>query len=296
MSRKNCLLIFLIVFQTICAKDVELPPCPLNIAYFPQNLPMHCKMVTGQSLNSVPIPMKSTYSPSIFNSPPPGKVPPPMPFPVPPFPPPMFPPGMVMPPMGPMPIAGAPPQKMPVIVMPFYSPDPVQRKNDKDKKKKPKKKDSDDSESCSDDSSDESSGFWRPGKFLRKRRGHKRSHSRFGGGFRRNNDDNAELLTPMIQYVTKDGYVIYEKEISKGEAKSWLRKNKKQENSRGVSYKELDEIKHGLDEDNVVVDYVEPKFIRAKVTNPKEARGDTSSNIPTTTHKVHRKKFKRIEK
>lgn len=297
MNRKNSLLFFLVVFQTIYAKDVELPPCPTSIAFFPQNLPMHCRMVNGQSLNSVPISLSSTYPPSIFQSPSPNKIAPPMPFPVPPgFPAPIFPPGIPVPPMGPIPIAGAPPQKMPVIVMPFYSPDPVRKKDDE--KKKSKKKDPFDSDDCSDDtfdsSSDDSSEFWRPDKFMKKRRARKHAHRRFGGGYRRNDGNNAELLTPMIQYVTKDGYVIYEKEISKGEAKNWLSKNEKRENEYGVSFKELDEMKHELGEDNVVEDYKEPKFIKVKDNNVKEGRAGTSSNIPTPTPKV-RRKFKKVE-
>lgn len=310
MSRKNCWIIFLVIFQTIYAKDPELPLCPTNIAYFPQSLPMHCRMSNGKTFNSEPIPIKSqpsvTYPPSIYRSPSPNKIPPPMPFPVPPgFPAPIFPPGMAVPPMAaipgpvPMPIAGPPPQKLPVIVMPFYSPDPANKKDD-DRRKKRKNKDTSESESCSDeDTSDssgggKSSGFWRPRKHGKKRKGHKHIYRRSGGGSRRNSRKNKELLTPMIQYITKDGYVIFEKEISKGEAKNWLSKKDERENEKGISFKELDEIKRELDEDNVVEDREEPKFVRVKDSNAKEKPVQMSSNIPTLMPKVHRKKFLKV--
>lgn len=312
MSRKYGFVIFLVIFQTIHAKDPELPLCPTNIAFFPQSLPMHCKMANGKTFNSEPIPMKSqqsvTYPPSIYQSPPPNKVPLPMPFPIPPgFPAPIFPPGMGLPPMAaipgpvPMPIAGPPPQKLPVIVMPFYSPDPAHKKDNDDSTKKPRKKDSSESESCSDeDTSDSSggggsSGFWRPGKYGKRRKSHKRIFRRSGAGSGRHSHKNKDLLTPMIQYVTKDGYVIYEKEISKGEAKNWLSKKEERETEKGVSFKELDEIKREFDEDNVVDDHAEPKFIRVKDNNAKEKRVVVSSVNQTPTPIVHRKLFKKVD-
>lgn len=313
MSRKKYSILFLVTFQTIYAKSPELPLCPTNIAFFPQSLPMHCRMANGKTFNSEPIPMKSqasaTFPPSIYQSPSPNKVPPPMPFPVPPgFPAPIFPPGMAIPPMAaipasvPIPIPGPPPQKLPVIVMPFYSPDPVHKKDNNDRRKKPKKKDSSESGSCSDyDYSDSSggdgpnsSGFWRPGKIGKKRRGHKRILRRSGGGISRHSRKHKDLLTPMIQYVTKDGYVIFEKEISKGEAKDWLSKKGERENEKGVSFKELDEIKHELGEDNVVEDHDQPK-LTSVVGDSANERMQRNPNIRPPTQLVPRQTFKKVE-
>lgn len=311
MCRKNCLVFFLVIFQTIYATAPELPLCPTNIAFFPQSLPMHCRMENGKTFKSEPIPLKpqsgATYPPSIYQSPSPNKVPPPMPFQVPPgFPAPIFPPGMPVPPMAAIPapvpgmgvpMPGPPPQKLPVIVMPFYSPDPAHKKDSNDRRKKPKNKDSSESESCSDyDASDNSddvnySGFWRPGKYRKRRRGHRRIFRRSGGGSIRHTRKHKELLTPMIQYVTKEGYVIFEKEISKGEAKDWLSKKDERENEKGVSFKELDQIKHELGEDNIVEDHDEPKFIRVIGGSAKEI----NSNNPTPILKLRGKKFKKVE-
>lgn len=308
MSWKIYLLLVLVIFQTIYAKDPELPLCPTNIAFFPQNLPMHCRMANGNTFNSAPIPMKSqqsaTYPPSIYQSPSPNKVPP-MPFPVPPgYPGLIFPPGMALPPMGaipapvPVPIPGPPPQKLPVIVMPFYSPDPAHKKKD-ERREKPRKIHSAESESCSDydtpdSSGDSSSEFWRPRRPAWRRK-HKRIYRR-SGGFSRNTHKNKDLLTPMIQYVTKDGYVIYEKEISKGEAKDWLSKKEERETEKGVSFKELDEIKHQLGEDNVIVNHEEPKFVRVtEKSSEKSKHVEMSSIVPTPIPKVRRKQFKRVD-
>lgn len=320
MSWKICWHLVLVIFQTICAKDPELPLCPTNIAFLPQNLPMHCKMVNGNTFNSPPMPMKSqqivTYPPSIFQSPPPNKIPP-MPFPIPPgfspqpgFPPllfpgppglpaPIFPPGMAVPPMAaipaavPIPMPGPLPQKLPVIVMPFYSPDPAQNK------KKKKKKDSSESDSCSDDNTSDSSdndghssGFWKPGKSGKGRK-HKRLFRRSGGGIRKTHRSK-DLLTPMIQYVNRDGYVIYEKEISKGEASDWLGKKEERRQRKGVTYTELDEIKHQLGEDNVVENYEEPKLFKLKDRRT-EIVNHVTVVIPTAKPGLHRKKFKKVE-
>ncbi|CAB3226867.1 unnamed protein product [Arctia plantaginis] len=50
--------------------------------------------------------------------------------------------------------------------------------------------------------------------------------------FRNNNDlrspknKRQEILTPVVSYVTKDGYVIYQKKIKKEKAKDWLELSK----------------------------------------------------------------------
>ena len=252
-------LVTLVVMATTAqaAKDgPELPPCPTNIQYFPQTLPMHCRMpVNGmpqlssqggsfpemRRMANVP-----TFAPPFYQSLPPDKAPQPIPFPIPAgFPAPIF--------QGPLVPQSAPAHKLPIIVMPFYSPDKVyQDKHPSESsyaKPKPDTRPSDtevDDASCDTDMSTEedsddsagggsSSGWWKPKKSKKNSRNSRNSRNyrrsgntrRSGSNKRKHSHDKDNMLTPLIQYVTKDGYVIFEKEISKAEATDWLNDNNK---------------------------------------------------------------------
>lgn len=273
--------------------EPELPLCPTNIQFLPQNLPMHCRMPTNSDVSTLPklpnlpeIPTMPPFLPPFYQSPPPDSQPPPIPIPVPGMP--AFPGAMMQPMLPPpnLPPPGVGPMhKLPVIVMPFYSPDPSYKKTEKYKKNKKngiKSKhrkrrhryhsdtstgtdysdtdtdtdttDSDeiftdttgsDSSRSSDTSREKS--WWNKGigrgkntrRFLKRHRMRKSK--------RRSNQK--ELLTPILQYVTKDGYVIYEKKISKGEAKSWLGE-KKAETFDGKEIEEMNTDKDSSIEDN----------------------------------------------
>lgn len=195
------------------AKEPELPLCPTNMQYFPQNLPMHCRLpVPSATVRPLPGKQMEFLPPPIsgFPGPIPGSMPGMIPGPIP----------MPMAPMAPMP-AQPPGQKLPVVVMPYYSPDTKNHKKRKtNRKRRPKHfyssdEDSSDTDTSSDDSSDRSSesGWWRRPRNGRRSNRHKSKRRRH---------QNKDLLTPVLQYVTKDGYVIFEKQISKGEATNWL--------------------------------------------------------------------------
>lgn len=271
--------------------EPDLPICPSNIEFFPQNLPMHCRMARSSDLgNGLPnIPTVMPPLPPGFQSPPPDGQPAPIPIPFPPvsgglpMPGPMpgplpgsmmgpMSPGMPMampgPMVGPMPMAsmGGPNHKLPVIVMPFYSPDPGYKKKPderprfppKKRRRRPKKPlyresstDSDDTsseDSDTDTSTDTSSDHetWRGlRKGWRKNAKNTRRSSR-----RRYKKKKKELLTPVLQYITRDGYVIFEKKITKVEASDWLKtgdSNSKRENKNDNNKPEKNEQN---DEDN----------------------------------------------
>lgn len=253
---------------TLAEDYLDLPLCPTNLQFFPQKLPMHCRMPRSIDPESYPgMPQFPTLPPlpeSYFQSPSPDKQPPPIPIPIPPFP--GMPGAMPMPgamggpmpgmpgvpgamPM-PMPMVGGPSHKLPVIVMPFYSQDhsfkkpptkkpPHIHNHDDDKKKRKKKRpphkkkkhsDSETDSSCEDTSesdnddtnSSDEHGFWKGRRKARRKisRRFNREHK-----MRRKESKNKKknLLTPILQYVTKDGYVIFEKKISKNEAQDWLK-------------------------------------------------------------------------
>ncbi|XP_075976510.1 uncharacterized protein LOC142976824 [Anticarsia gemmatalis] len=261
MARKLRIYLVLIKISLTLAKndEVGLPPCPRHLQFFPQELPMHCRMPRNADSDYLTPPPYPYYQ-----SPPPEDMPPPMPMPpfpgmpgfpmpggMPPMPPGMGPPGMGPPGMSPMgphnggppgppgmpgmpgpmpmpmpiPVVGGPPHKLPVIVMPFYSPDRSRSRPPRPpRRKKPHPHyhhDYPEESTESDDESDtEGDGWWK---------GHKRRHKKYGISRRFNRDQairkkkkKADLLTPVLQYVTKDGYVIFEKKITKSEAKDWL--------------------------------------------------------------------------
>ncbi|CAH2085926.1 unnamed protein product [Euphydryas editha] len=209
------------------AKEPELPLCPTNMQYFPQNLPMHCRLpISPATLRPIPGKPMEYLPPTVpgFPNPIPGSVPGMIPGPMP----------MPMAPMAPIP--QSPAHKLPVVVMPFYSPDTKNHKKRRfGHKKRPKHfyrsdDDSSDTDASSDDSSDHSSehGWWE-----RSRNGRRSNRSKS----KRRRHKNKDLLTPVLQYVTKDGYVIFEKQISKGEANNWLGNKKSDVNKKGLPLK-----------------------------------------------------------
>lgn len=137
---------------------------------------------------------------------------PPMPFGMPHMGHPMPMPGMMPAPMhmG-MPMSlGMPQQKLPIVVMPYYKDKKTSVSSKKrHQKRRHKKKYCSDSESSDDSSSDTSSS-----SELTLRRSNGRARRR-------------QVLTPVVSYVTKDGYVVYQKKIKKDRAKDWLQMGKK---------------------------------------------------------------------
>ncbi|RVE48711.1 hypothetical protein evm_006677 [Chilo suppressalis] len=129
----------------------------------------------------------------------------PFPGPMPGFMPPVMQPGF-MPPGIPHPM---PQPKLPVVVMPFYSKkkkDHVPRRHKK--KRRIRKKYVSDSSSSSSDTDSSSIDL-----DLRTQRS-RRSMGR----------NKQQVLTPVLSYVTKDGYVIYQKKIKEDRVKNWLQK------------------------------------------------------------------------
>ncbi|CAH2247640.1 jg784 [Pararge aegeria aegeria] len=281
-SRK---LFLILSFVVIDAKDPELPLCPTNMQYFPQNLPMHCRLPGTVP----PFPSPVYQNPSI------GKQSLPLPVPLPGIPAPM--PGTMPMPMVPMP--PAPAHKLPVIVMPFYSPDTTGKKPHTSHQGRPRKRrlprrhrrpkyyssDDDidtstdtDSSTDTDDSSDTSSerGFWKGPRAGRRSNAHHKSK-------KSKHPQNQEILTPILQYVTKDGYVIYEKQISKGEAKDWLVSKSENKNAAEVhSAKIEDDVEYqarGPRDDKRGA-----KFSRKNVEENKEVKTELNP------HQVNKKK------
>lgn len=134
---------------------------------------------------------------------------------------------MAMPNMGMQP-------KMPVVVMPYHSKNQDKKnKNKKRKKKRHPKKYTYKSESCSSDDSvssdDTDSSNERPSNWKRFiRAGHKSRPQEY----REKHKRRREVLTPVISYVTKDGYVVYQKKVKKDKAKDWLDIGQKPPKSR----------------------------------------------------------------
>ncbi|XP_045768049.1 SR-related and CTD-associated factor 4-like [Maniola jurtina] len=278
------ILLVILSFTTIEAEDPELPLCPTNMQYFPQNLPMHCRLP-----GTVP-PFPSLG----YQNPLPDKQPIPMPVPLPgmpgPIPGPM--PGPMPMPMVPMP--PSPAHKLPVIVMPFYSPDtsgkkphtshqdrPPRKRRLPVRKRKPKYYSSDedstntDSSTDTDYSTDTSSerGFWRGPRTGRRSNRHHKSKRK-----KHQQQQNKEILTPILQYVTKDGYVIFEKQISKGEAKDWLGSKSEHNN-----LKEVTTVKN---ENDFEYEPREPRSNDKLMKNLDEIEVQTELN----PHQVHKKK------
>lgn len=288
----NVILIW--TFTRIKAKDPELPLCPTNMQYFPQNLPMHCRMPVGSPprisrspsdkppqpiqfpMNgypgsipggipgggypgavpgSMPVQMQGGF-PGISRGmpgPPPGAMPMPMPMP------------MLPPP--------SPAQKLPVIVMPFYSQDTSaktpqahkrvmgHKKHKKSHMKKRSKHHYSDEDSIDTDSSDDDSsanvGWWKNSRQSRRSNHHKS---------KKHKHRQQELLRPVLQYVTKDGYVIYEKQISKGEAKSWLGSKNTDGNEDGQTHTHQQELESHEPKDEVETGFLVKEDDRSETT------------------------------
>ncbi|CAH2040058.1 unnamed protein product, partial [Iphiclides podalirius] len=219
-------------------------------------------------------------------------------------------------PMMPMPLPG-PAHKVPVIVMPFYSPEGARkpapggprhkkRRVHVNKKRFPPyhsesdtdtdtgTSETDDSRySSSDTSSSDGGGAWWGGR---------RSGGRFGGKHahqRRRHKANADFLTPIIQYVTKDGYVIFEKKISKDQASDWLQE-KKERNGREYNKPPKDENKSKNEEEEALQEYDNATTETAKRRNANAKAISEIEKIKGRMHKTpHRhqpKKLARKEK
>nr|XP_021193126.2 protein diaphanous homolog 1 [Helicoverpa armigera] len=110
-------------------------------------------------------------------------------------------PGM---PSGPMPVPMAFPMnggRLPMVVTPHHS-----KKADKPRKskRKPKRKRVNMESSSSEGSCSESAEY------------------RSRNNLRSSKKKRREVLTPVVSYVTKEGYVVYQKKIKKDKAKDWL--------------------------------------------------------------------------
>lgn len=232
--------LFLFFLSKSVMTAVDLPLCPTGFPFLPQKLPMHCRMPTIKNLTFPQIP----GFPPMFNNPS-------LPFPITGMMPPGIPPSLSMPgpmpgPMSlpsplpgpmpmPMPMPLPPPvpgMKLPVIVMPFYAPDQNTKPPTNYDMHDTSSSDADTDSSSDTEGMNSDNGWWR-------RKHRLRTHGKKGKHFRRMfktskrsrhgiRRRNKNLVTPILQYVTKDGYVIYQKKISSPEAKEWLNLNKEQ--------------------------------------------------------------------
>lgn len=134
--------------------------------------------------------------------------------------PPIGPHAIFSPPMS-MPMAYPTQRKMPSVVMPYYSRSESRsggsrssglnrsKKRYRRKRRKPKKYD----KSVEHNSDNEFSGSGSAEQNFRRTKIKKRR----------------QVLTPVVSYVTKDGYVVYQKKIKKDRAKEWLEMTNKKE-------------------------------------------------------------------
>ncbi|KAJ8718762.1 hypothetical protein PYW07_016318 [Mythimna separata] len=98
--------------------------------------------------------------------------------------------------------------RLPMVVMPHHS-----KKADKHRRKrrKPKRKRVNMESSSSEGSCSESVDY-------------RRSRNKVASSSR--NSKRREVLTPVVSYVTKDGYVVFQKKIKKERARDWLEMTK----------------------------------------------------------------------
>lgn len=114
---------------------------------------------------------------------------------------------LVQPPLSrPMPYP-MPQAKLPVVVMPYYSKANKRVLKHKRRRQQKKYKHFTSSESDTSDSITSNEFEFRAKRHPKRRR--------------------REPLTPVISYVTKDGYIVYQKKIKKDTAKDWLNLGKK---------------------------------------------------------------------
>ncbi|XP_063540078.1 uncharacterized protein LOC134749101 [Cydia strobilella] len=133
-----------------------------------------------------------------------------------------------------MPIVGPP--QLPSVVMPYHSRTadkfrerPRKSKRSKKPKKKQKKKryESESGSSSSDDSRSMSGSESLEINFTSRAKDKRRR----------------EVLTPVVSYVTNDGYVVYQKKIKKDRAKDWLELGKNSDpNALETRDSESDEV------------------------------------------------------
>lgn len=115
---------------------------------------------------------------------------------------------------------------------------------DTDKSTSSDKSSSTDTDNYSDD------GWWSGRRSALKRSDQKNRKKR--RGYRKKN-----VITPVLQYVTKDGYVVFEKRISKPEAKDWLNMNAKDEDFESEN-KDLENVKMKPEDNLNEVNYDTP--------------------------------------
>ncbi|CAB3235101.1 unnamed protein product [Arctia plantaginis] len=324
--------------------DIDLPICPQNVQFLPQELPMHCRLPRSTDAQAGPFPIFQNAEKQPFQFPPlpfpglPGMIPgmppgmsPRMPLNLPQGLQPNFPqglpPGMqqgspdpstgmskAMPMPMPMPIAmpGNSPHKMPVIVMPFYSQDrkPFKKPphHSKHSSKRPHKKrphyhgtseiDSDEDSDDTSDSKESREGWWKPprkGKGSKKYGIYRRSNTRHHNMKKK----KKEVLTPILQYVTKDGYVIFEKRITKNEANNWLEPKDQAKAKDEINFKRR--LEKQIQDD--VVEQEEEEFIPDEIKKPKEKKEKSNevkevnevdeTEEPTTENHPKRHKLKK---
>lgn len=114
------------------------------------------------------------------------------------------PPSMHMSPMQ-LPLNGA---RLPMVVMPHYSKKNEKRRKQKKTRRRNRKHSKGGSSSSEESCSSEEMKF------------------RTNNDLRSPKNKRQEILTPVVSYVTKDGYVIYQKKIKKEKAKDWLELSK----------------------------------------------------------------------
>ncbi|XP_063367263.1 uncharacterized protein LOC134655726 [Cydia amplana] len=145
---------------------------------------------------------------------------------------------MGMPPMPmQMPIVGPP--QLPSVVMPYHSrtadkfrEKPRKPKKSRKLKKKKQKKKRYESESDSSGSDDSRSMSGSESLEISLTRRANKDHKR-----------RREVLTPVVSYVTNDGYVVYQKKIKKDRAKDWLELGKNSDpNALEIKDSESDEF------------------------------------------------------
>ncbi|CAH0752260.1 unnamed protein product [Diatraea saccharalis] len=137
----------------------------------------------------------------------------------------------------PMPMA-LPQPKLPVVVMPFYDKQKNKLPRRHKKKRKLKRKYISDS-SCSDDSDTDYSSSSNIDFRTKKIKHSKGKHRR-----------KQEVLTPVLSYVTKNGYVVYQKKINGNKVKDWVQGRSRYSNDMPRATKRnkmtVDELKRNI--------------------------------------------------
>lgn len=110
-----------------------------------------------------------------------------------------------------MPMMSMPGQKMPTVVMPYHSKSSDKNhQSRRNKRRRSNRKHRKISSDSSDSSSSESD--------FRRYANSRRSNQLQSVGKQR----QRQILTPIVSYITKDGYIVYQKKITKQNPKDWL--------------------------------------------------------------------------